>query len=108
MATVLWRRFNQQYRLTVAQGPEGLHVRGGLVALTAEVIRPGRVQAVRLVEPLLWRPVDGAGSRSTWRAGNGERGGPGATQAVAGSVAGGEARPRARAVDISCPAGPGS
>jgi putative membrane protein len=57
MATVLWRRFNQQYRLTVAQGPEGLHVRGGLVALTAEVIRPGRVQAVRLVEPLLWRPV---------------------------------------------------
>jgi putative membrane protein len=57
MVTILWRRFNQQYRLTVAQGPEGLHVRGGLVALTAEVIRPGRVQAVRLVEPFLWRPL---------------------------------------------------
>jgi len=57
LATFLWRRFNQQYRLTVAEGPDGLHVRGGLVALTAEIIRPGRVQAVRLVEPLLWRPL---------------------------------------------------
>jgi putative membrane protein len=57
MATLIWRRFNQQYRLTVSEGPDGLHLRGGLVALTAEVIRPGRVQAVRLVEPLLWRPL---------------------------------------------------
>ncbi|HKU56609.1 MAG TPA: PH domain-containing protein [Gaiellaceae bacterium] len=57
MLTFLWRRFNQQYRLTVAEGPDGLHVRGGLVALTAEVIRPGRVQAVRLVQPFLWRPL---------------------------------------------------
>ena len=57
LGTVLWRRFNQQYRLTVAEGPDGIHLRGGLVALTAEVIRPGRVQAVRLVEPLLWRPL---------------------------------------------------
>jgi putative membrane protein len=57
MATFVWRRFNQQYRLTVAEGPDGLHVRGGLIALTAEVIRPGRVQAVRLVEPALWRPL---------------------------------------------------
>ena len=57
LVTFLWRRFNQQYQLTVAEGPDGLHLRGGLVALTAEVIRPGRVQAVRLVEPFLWRPL---------------------------------------------------
>jgi putative membrane protein len=57
MVTFIWRRFNQQYRLTVAEGPHGLHLRGGLVALTAEIIRPGRVQAVRLVEPFLWRPL---------------------------------------------------
>jgi putative membrane protein len=57
MVTFVWRRFNQQYRLTVAEGPDGLHLRGGLVALTAELIRPGRVQAVRLVEPALWRPL---------------------------------------------------
>jgi putative membrane protein len=57
IVTFLWRRFNQQYKLTVAEGPQGLHLRGGLVALTAEVIRPGRVQAVRVVEPVLWRPL---------------------------------------------------
>src|SRR5256885_13424168 len=57
MVPFVWRRFNQQYRLTVAEGPDGLYLRGGLVALTAEVIRRGRVQAVRLVEPALWRPL---------------------------------------------------
>ncbi|HEX4324322.1 MAG TPA: PH domain-containing protein [Gaiellaceae bacterium] len=81
IATVLWRRFNQQYRLTVAEGPDGLHLRGGLVALTAEVIRPGRVQAVRLVEPWLWRPlgwcrleVDIAGRQRRKGEGEAERG----------------------------------
>jgi putative membrane protein len=54
--TVTWRRFNQEFRLTVAESHEGIHLRGGLIALTAETIRPGRVQAVRMVEPLLWRP----------------------------------------------------
>jgi putative membrane protein len=57
MATFLGRRVNQQFRLTVAEGSDGLHLRGGLVALTAVVIRPGRVQAVRIVEPVLWRPL---------------------------------------------------
>jgi putative membrane protein len=55
--TVVWRRFNQLYRQRVLEGPDGLHLRGGLVALTAEVIRPGRVQAVRMVEPFLWQMV---------------------------------------------------
>jgi putative membrane protein len=55
--TLVWRRFNQLYHLTVAERPDGLHLYGGLIALTAEVIRPGRVQAVRLVEPFLWRTV---------------------------------------------------
>ncbi|HET9115284.1 MAG TPA: PH domain-containing protein [Gaiellaceae bacterium] len=55
--TVVWRRFNQLYRQRVLEGPDGLHLRGGLVALTAEVIRPGRVQAVRMVEPFLWQAV---------------------------------------------------
>ena len=80
-ATFVWRRFNQQYRLTVAEGLDGLHLRGGLVALTAEVIRPGRVQAVRLVEPALWRPlgwcrleVDLAGRQRSKGEGEAERG----------------------------------
>jgi putative membrane protein len=53
--TLVWRRFNQEYRLTVVDHPDGLVLRGGLIALTSETIRPGRVQAVRMVEPVLWR-----------------------------------------------------
>jgi putative membrane protein len=53
--TLLWRRFNQEYRLTLAEAADGLRLRSGLIALTSETIRPGRVQAVRMVEPFLWR-----------------------------------------------------
>jgi putative membrane protein len=53
--TMLWRRFNQEYKLTVAEAPDGLRLRSGLVALTSETIRPGRVQAVRMIEPFVWR-----------------------------------------------------
>jgi putative membrane protein len=55
--TLVWRRFNQEYRLTLAEADDGLRLRSGLVALTSETIRPGRVQAVRMVEPFLWRRI---------------------------------------------------
>jgi putative membrane protein len=55
VATLVWRRFNQEYGLTLAESDAGLQLRSGLVALTSETIRPGRLQAVRMVEPLLWR-----------------------------------------------------
>jgi putative membrane protein len=51
----VWRQFNGEFGTTVAAAPEGLRLRSGLVQTTAETIRPGRVQAVRLVEPLIWR-----------------------------------------------------
>jgi putative membrane protein len=79
--TVVWRRFNQEFRLTVSESSDGLHVRGGLIALTSETIRPGRVQAVRLVEPFLWRAlgwcrleVDLAGRQRSKGEGEAERG----------------------------------
>ena len=53
--TLVWRRFNQEYRLTLAESDTGLHLRSGLVALSSETIRPGRIQGVRMVEPMLWR-----------------------------------------------------
>ena len=66
----MWRQFNGEYGTTVALAPDGLRLRSGLVQTTAETIRPGRVQAVRLVEPLVWRwfgwsrlEVDVAGAR---------------------------------------------
>jgi len=54
---LVWSRFNQGYRFSVSDTPDGLILHGGLVALTTETIRPGRVQAVRMVEPFLWRPL---------------------------------------------------
>ncbi len=57
LLTMLWRRFNGGYNLTVAEAPDGLRVRSGLIDTTAETIPGGRVQAVRMVEPLLWRPL---------------------------------------------------
>jgi putative membrane protein len=66
----VWRQFNGEYGTVVATAPDGLRLRSGLVQTTAETIRPGRVQAVRLVEPLAWRvfgwcrlEVDVAGPR---------------------------------------------
>ncbi len=55
LAAVVWRQFNSEYGTRIAAGPEGLQLRSGLIQTTAETIRPGRVQGVRLVEPLIWR-----------------------------------------------------
>jgi putative membrane protein len=81
VATLVWRRFNQEYRLTVTESADGLRVHSGLIALTAETIRPGRVQAVRRVEPLLWRQlgwcrleVDVAGHQRAKGEGQAQRG----------------------------------
>ncbi len=78
--TLVWRRFNQEYRLSLAEAPDGLRLRSGLIALSAETIRPGRVQAVRMVEPLLWRAlgwcrleVDLAGKQRSKGEGQAER-----------------------------------
>jgi putative membrane protein len=66
----LWRQFNGEYGTTVSAAHDGIRLRSGLIQTTAETIRPGRIQAVRLVEPLVWRSlgwcrleVDVAGSR---------------------------------------------
>jgi putative membrane protein len=50
------RRVNVEFSFTVAESPDGLRLRSGLLQTRAETIPHGRVQAVRLVEPLLWRP----------------------------------------------------
>jgi putative membrane protein len=45
-----------QFDFTVADSPDGLRLRRGLLETRAQTVPPGRVQAVRVVEPLLWRP----------------------------------------------------
>ena len=50
-----WTRFNGLYRLSLGAGPDGLHMRSGLVQTTAETIPWGRIQALRTIQPVLWR-----------------------------------------------------
>ncbi|CQR62678.1 Membrane-Flanked Domain-Containing Protein [Streptomyces leeuwenhoekii] len=48
-------RFVADYDWTVAQSPDGLRLDHGLLDRAHETVPPGRVQTVRIVEPLLWR-----------------------------------------------------
>lgn len=57
LLTVLWRRLNSGYKLTVAETRDGLRLWSGLLDTSAETIPQGRIQAVQMVEPLLWRPL---------------------------------------------------
>jgi putative membrane protein len=57
LGTTVFRRLNSDYQLTVAEAPDGLRLRSGLLQTTAETIPRGRVQGVRMIEPLLWRPL---------------------------------------------------
>src|SRR5690606_9092413 len=54
---VSWRYLNTTYGFTLAESPDGLRVRHGLLETRAQTVPPGRVQAVRVVEPALWRLV---------------------------------------------------
>ncbi len=53
----VFRRFNGDFRMTVAEAPDGLRLRSGLVETSAETIPGGRIQAIRMIEPLAWRPL---------------------------------------------------
>ncbi|GGL88889.1 membrane protein [Streptomyces fumigatiscleroticus] len=48
-------RFVGEYDWTVAESPDGLRIDHGLLDRAHETVPPGRVQTVRIVEPLLWR-----------------------------------------------------
>jgi putative membrane protein len=46
------------FDFTVAESPDGLRLRHGLLETRSQTVPPGRVQAVRIVQPLLWRSKD--------------------------------------------------
>jgi putative membrane protein len=56
LVTRTWRRVTGRYGFTVATSPDGIRIRRGLLSTVAETVPFRRVQAVRLVQPLLWRP----------------------------------------------------
>ncbi|HEY6794336.1 MAG TPA: PH domain-containing protein [Kineosporiaceae bacterium] len=55
-AGTLWNRFSTEFGFRVATSPDGLRLRHGLLQQRTQTVPPGRVQAVRLSQPLLWRP----------------------------------------------------
>ncbi|GHD96434.1 membrane protein [Streptomyces naganishii JCM 4654] len=48
-------RFAGAYDWTLSESPDGLRIDRGLLDRTHETVPPGRVQTVRITEPLLWR-----------------------------------------------------
>ncbi|WP_435611810.1 PH domain-containing protein [Streptomyces sp. bgisy159] len=48
-------RFVTEYDWTVGDSPDGLRIDHGLLDRAHETVPPGRVQTVRIVEPVLWR-----------------------------------------------------
>jgi putative membrane protein len=56
-----WARFTSAFGFRVAISPAGVRLRHGLLTTRSQTVPPGRVQAVRLAQPLLWR------SRDWWR-----------------------------------------
>lgn len=54
-ALVVFQEFNNYYGFTVADSPDGLRLRHGLLQTYAQTVPPGRVQAVSIVEPFMWR-----------------------------------------------------
>ena len=56
VVAVSGRRLLSEYGFSVAESPDGLRLRHGLLDTRTQTIPAGRVQAVRMLEPLLWRP----------------------------------------------------
>jgi len=54
----VWSRFSQEFAFRAATSPDGIRLRHGLTEARAQTVPPGRVQAVRLSQPLLWRAND--------------------------------------------------
>jgi len=77
-AGVIWRRLSGQYNFIAVEAAEGVRIRRGLLQTISETVPYGRIQAVRQVEPLLWRPfgwcrleVDVAGATARNQRGEG-------------------------------------
>ena len=51
-------RFTNEFNFTGAISPDGIRLRHGLLETRSQTIPPGRVQAIRLSQGLLWRKAD--------------------------------------------------
>ncbi len=53
-----WGQFSRGFNFEVASSPDGLRLRHGLLETRSQTVPPGRVQAVQMTQPLLWRGPD--------------------------------------------------
>ena len=53
--SVLWGRFNAEFAFTAAASPDGIRIRRGLTDSRNQTIPPGRIHAIEIRQPLLWR-----------------------------------------------------
>jgi putative membrane protein len=80
LGAAIYHKFTVEFGFSVALSPQGVRLRHGLLDTRHQTVPRGRVQALRVVEPLLWRrlgwlrvEVDVAGYRSSGAAGMEER-----------------------------------
>jgi putative membrane protein len=52
------RRFSRSLRYSIAATPDGVRVGYGLLSMTNETLPPGRIHAIEIQQPLLWRAFD--------------------------------------------------
>lgn len=53
---VTWARIARSLRYSIAPTPDGVRITFGLFTTITETIPPGRIFAVEVMQPLLWRP----------------------------------------------------
>jgi putative membrane protein len=58
LVSFVWSRINGAATFRAASSPDGIRLRHGLTEARSQTLPPGRVQAVRLEQPLLWRAKD--------------------------------------------------
>ena len=80
IGATLYYKFTVEFGFTVSLSPQGVRLKHGLLDTRHQTVPRGRVQAIRVVEPLLWRrlgwvrvEVDVAGYRGKGAAGAEER-----------------------------------
>ena len=55
MVAAYWNAINRGYNFTAAISPDGIRLRYGLLDTQAQTLPPGRIQALRVSQPPLWR-----------------------------------------------------
>src|SRR5690625_2592884 len=55
VGAAIWQQFGRNFGFTLSESPDGMRIRKGLLDTQHQTVPPGRVQGVRVRQPLLWR-----------------------------------------------------